>query len=845
LVRRRVRIGTTLAAAIGAVALFSGVSVSNVLVGTAVSSASSPSTSCPAGSTLQVPQGAAHNQAQCVITSTGTPVGGVKHVWLFILENKSYDETFTGLNQNSYLWQTLPQQGALLTNYYGTGHFSMDNYISLVSGQSPSFDTQDDCSTSAGMTNNNSGIITTGTVGTNTDTDATADNSGTFTNAPNPTSAGNGNYGQLLTHGGVDATLGNNGCVYPTDVTTLFNQFNAAGVAWKTYAQDLGGAQPTGATTYQTGAIPGVSDTVPGREDGSCGYPGTSTANAVANPTNLVAPSGDVSSFTGAQPANANNNGDPADQFVAKHFPTPWFASLTGESAGTQAGVTYAQQPALNQPATAEYDGPGAPTNGTADTNCDANHVSNLDDPTYGLAHDLSLPSNEVPAFNWITPNNCSDAHDASCQGNNLSGAFNANGSPNYTPAGLPADDPEATTPTNFTGGLYASDLFLRYYIPMIEQSAAFADGGMIDITFDEANPPFTVGNSFNNVPAPGDSTTFSAPADQPTFGSAGTTEPGASSLYGAYGALADAAGENINGQNVKTEPTGPNDPEVTNGSGTQLQPGPGAAGFIDRPTGLAGESTVVSGSPGKSSAQAALVSPGSSMVTDPKINADDTGRLVSGTDGNGHSIPPDTFVGAVSDTGPIAVQNSASNSTASNNFAKPWIGTFQLLNDSGQPVTLPSGFDGNVTLSAEGATSTVGNPVTCPTGSEAATTTGCVTADPLFDSTDFTPGGGDTGTVLISPLIKPGTVSSTYYNHYSTLRTLEDLFLIGKSCGEPNNADTPLPAGNVCGGLDGHGHIGYAAQQGLGDFGPDVFTAEPFTAVKVPPGQAKPNTNG
>ena len=58
-------------------------------------------------------------------------------MWLIILENKSYDETFTGLNQNSYLWQTLPQQGALLTNYYGTGHFSMDNYISLVSGQSP------------------------------------------------------------------------------------------------------------------------------------------------------------------------------------------------------------------------------------------------------------------------------------------------------------------------------------------------------------------------------------------------------------------------------------------------------------------------------------------------------------------------------------------------------------------------------------------------------------------------------------------------------------------------------------------------------------------------------------
>jgi hypothetical protein len=825
---RRLRTGATLAAVMA-------VTLSCVaLVGTSSTFASS--TTCPAGSSLQQPVGGSSSQTQCVITSTGTAVGAIKHVWLIILENKSYDETFTGLNQNSYLWQTLPQQGALLTNYYGTGHFSMDNYISLVSGQAPSYAVQDDCSTTANMTNNNSGIITTGTVGTGTDTDHTADGSGTNTTPPNATGTGNGNYGQVLVHGGIDASLGNNGCVYPTDVATLFNQYNAAGVSWKAYAQDLGGAQPVGSSTYVTGSTPGLSDTVPGRDDGACGYPGTSTGNPVTNPTNLVAPTGDVASYTGAQAANANGNGDPADQFVAKHFPTGWFTSLTGQSAGVQNGVTYNAQTALNQPTTMEFDGPGAPTNGTTDTNCDANHVANLDDPTYGLAHDLTLPSNEVPAFSWITPDNCSDAHDATCQGNNLSGAFNANGTPNYTPSGLPAYDPEATAPTNYTGGLYAADLFLRYYIPLIEQSAAFADGGMIDVTFDEANPPFTIGNSFNNVPAPGDSSLNSAPADQPTYGAAGTTSPGADSLYGAYGILADAAGENINGQNVHTEPTGPNDPEVTNSAGDQLQPGPGASGFIDRPTGLAGESANLSGSPGSAS-EPALVAPGSSRVSDPKINANDTGRLVSGTDGT-NTIPPDTFVGAVSNTGPLPLAANATNTTATNNYGKPWTGTFQLLNDSGQPVSLPNGYNGNVTLSAEGATSTVGS-TTCPSGSEAATTSGCVTADPLFDPTDFTPGGGDTGTVLISPLIKPGTVSSTYYNHYSMLRTLEDLLLTGQTCTEPFNADTPLAAGTVCGGLDGQGHLGYAAQPGLASFGPDVFTAQHYTAVATPPGYA------
>jgi hypothetical protein len=795
-----------------------------VVMGIASGSAAGSPQSCPAGSTLEAPT-SSFGLPQCVITATNTPVGGVKHVWLIILENKSYDETFSGLNQNSYLWQTLPQQGALLNHYYGTGHFSMDNYISLVSGQSPSYATQDDCSTAANMTNNNSGIITTGTVGTRTDTDKTADGSGTFTATPTTGGSSNGNYGQLLVHGGVDAALGNNGCVYPTNVPTLFNQLNAAGVSWKGYAQDLGGAQPVGATHYVTGSTPGVSDTVPGRDDGACGYPGTSSADPVTNPTNLVAPTGDVTTFTGAQPANAGGNGDAADQYVAKHFPFGWFASLSGESAGTQSGVSYPSQPALNEPTTPEYDGPSAPTSGASDTNCDGNHVTNLDDPTYGLVHDLSLPASEVPAFSWITPNNCSDAHDATCQGNNLSGAFNANGTPDYTPAGLAAYDPEATTPTNYTGGLYASDLFLRYYIPLIEQSAAFKDGGLIDVTFDEANPPFTVGNSFNNEPAPGDSSTYSGPADQPTYGATGTQYPGAHSLYGAYGALADAAGENINGVDVPTEPTGPNDPEVTDGSGDQLQPGPGASGFIDRPTGLPGESSNLSGSPGTAS-EPALVAPGSSLVTDPKINADDTGRLVSGTDANGNAIPPDTFVGAVSDTGPYALSANASTTTASNNYAKPWIGTFQLLNDSGQPVTLPKGYDGNVTLSAEGGTSTVGT-TSCPTGSEAATDSACVTADPLYDATDFTPGGGDTGTVLISPLIKPGTVSSTFYNHYSTLRTLEDLFLTGRSC-----TNAVLVAGSVCGGLDGEGHIGYAAQAGLADFGADVFTAESYRPV-------------
>jgi hypothetical protein len=40
-----------------------------------------------------------------------------------------------------------------------------------------------------------------------------------------------------------------------------------------------------------------------------------------------------------------------------------------------------------------------------------------------------------------------------------------------------------------------------------------------------------------------------------------------------------------------------------------------------------------------------------------------------------------------------------------------------------------------------------------------------------------YGPGGGRTGSVLVSPFIKPGTKNSTGYNHYSLLRTIENAF--------------------------------------------------------------------
>jgi len=652
------------------------------------------------------------------ITSTGLRPGDIKHVWLIILENKSYDATFTGLNQNSYLWKTLPSQGVELTNYYGTGHFSMDNYISMVSGQAPEQDTQSDCSVANTNIGSNASIITSG---------ANLGQVASLANAAQPS--------------GANAPNGANGCTYPSQTATLFNQLDAAGKTWKGYAQDLG-AQA-------------------GRDDAVCGGPGTSANNPDTNPTQLSTPAtfpAGVTSFTGAQ---AN------DQYVAKHFPFPWFHSLTGSTKAD--GTTTA---ALTKPV-------------QGGTDCDAAHIANLDNASSGLFHDLQK-SSTTPAFSWISPNNCSDAHDAVCKGNNLSGAFDAKGTP-LAQSGTP--NPQAFAPKNYTGGLYASDLFLQYYIPMIEKSPAFKDGGLIDITFDEGNPPFTYsGNSFNNANAYGPTL-----ADQPNA---------------AAGLAADAAGQNIFGKNVSTEPTGPNSTLGTDAAGNQLYPGPGDNGFIDRPPvcttpGVPANCVdgIVRGGSGTTPGARtddALGIPSTTDILDPKIVADDTGRGVVDTvdttgPGGTSPIPADSFVGTVSDTGQTAATPTSSVIN----------GSFQLVDKTGSPIT-PTGAVTNITLSAEGA------PGYLLPGQ---------TVDPLYDATDATPGGGNTGSVLISPLIKPGTTSSTYYNHYSWLRTMEDIF--GVSSGRDRDK---LAAGTVSGGLDGQGHLGFAAQKGLAPFGEDVF---------------------
>ena len=71
-------------------------------------------------------------------------------------------------------------------------------------------------------------------------------------------------------------------------------------------------------------------------------------------------------------------------------------------------------------------------------------------------------------------------------------------------------------------------------------------------------------------------------------------------------------------------------------------------------------------------------------------------------------------------------------------------------------------------------------------------------------------PGGGQIGALLLNSkyIVKGSTDTAGSYNHYSALRSYEDLL------------------GLTTGGADGKGHLGFAAASGLAPFGADVFPA-------------------
>ena len=131
------------------------------------------------------------------VKSPTTPAHAPRHVFVVVLENEPFQVTFGEHSPAPYLAHELPKQGALLTQYFGIGHDSLDNYIAMISGQAPNPETQEDCHVYGEFRRSAPGF------------DAN---------------------GQIL----------GSGCVYPADVKTLANQLQDARYTWKGYMESMG-----------------------------------------------------------------------------------------------------------------------------------------------------------------------------------------------------------------------------------------------------------------------------------------------------------------------------------------------------------------------------------------------------------------------------------------------------------------------------------------------------------------------------------------------------------------------------------------------------------------------------
>jgi hypothetical protein len=183
---------------------------------------------------------------------------------------------------------------------------------------------------------------------------------------------------------GPDGQAMGTGCVYPSNVKTVGDQLNAAGLKWRAYLQDIGASTP-------------------------CRHP-------------------DLNSQDQTQQAKVG------DQYATRHNPFMYFHSVIDN------------------------------------TSCAERDV------------DLSLLSSDLKSsskpeqLSVIVPNLCEDGHDSPC-----------------------VDGRQ--------GGPAQADAFLKLWVPKITSSPAFKDGGLLAITFDEAeNNDATAccGETAINTPMPG-----------------------------------------------------------------------------------------------------------------------------------------------------------------------------------------------------------------------------------------------------------------------------------------------------------------------------------------------------
>jgi phosphatidylinositol-3-phosphatase len=179
----------------------------STLVAVLVATVAGLAAGCSSGSTATSTTAGLSGGGTTPAGASGLPP--IRHVFVIMLENEGYANTFESPSADPYLATTLPASGALLSQYFGIGHLSNDNYVGLISGQAPNPSNQSDCPN--------------------------------FVNFPASSTVA------------ADGQISGAGCVFPNTVLTVADQLDQAHFTWKGYMEDMGN--------------------LPSRESAVCGHP--------------------------------------------------------------------------------------------------------------------------------------------------------------------------------------------------------------------------------------------------------------------------------------------------------------------------------------------------------------------------------------------------------------------------------------------------------------------------------------------------------------------------------------------------------------------------------------------
>lgn len=180
------------------------------------------------GKTGTKPAAKSQTASQQQTEKASTKLPAIKHVFLVMLDEVPYAESFGPEGKSRYLSHTLEAKGELLERYYAVAHQQLPDGIALISGQGPTEQTASDCPT----------------------------------------------YAEISPAGkAAEEQVTGSGCVYPAAVKTIASQLSGTHLTWKAYVQaignggseassacyhpQLGAADPTAALGQPTTALTG------------------------------------------------------------------------------------------------------------------------------------------------------------------------------------------------------------------------------------------------------------------------------------------------------------------------------------------------------------------------------------------------------------------------------------------------------------------------------------------------------------------------------------------------------------------------------------------------------------